>query len=240
MTDEKQTLSQALRHEMPDWWLGASAMPQSVRADWLHILSVVLEVERIPQRAREPMIVQIRLAWWRELIEEIYAGQPPRSHPLAERLQAIIMRHALPHALWEGWLEAMAERFDPQENADMASTEEWLFALAAHLAGASLVTPREAEPWQELGRIWTLLHGLRMQAFGATPDLPLAVAASLTALEARAAEPVVPQARRFWRVQWRIARHYLHAASQAQNLPQLQAALAPSRICLPLRLMLHR
>lgn len=238
MPDRQEAPSQALRRELPDWWLGASAMPQAARADWLHILSVVLEVERIPQRAREPMIVQIRLAWWRELIEEIYAGQVPRPHPLAARLQDIIARYDLPQTLWDGWLSAMAERFDPQENADLASTEEWLFAIAAHLLGISIDTPREAEPWQELGRIWTLLHGLRMQAFGGAPDVTLAVEAASTALRRHMAEPDAAKARRFWRVQWRIARHYLKAASKATSAAQLQIALAPSRVLLPLKLMI--
>ncbi len=223
-----------LRRDLPDWWLGAAAMP--ARADWLHVLQVVAEIERIPERAREPMIVQIRFAWWRELIGEIYAGQLPRPHPLAARLAEIIATHALPQALWEGWMDAMAERFDPAEGADLASTEEWLFALGAHLLRTPMDTPREAEPWQELGRMWTLLHSLRLQAFSAQPEVTLVREAAAAGMTKTMAEPGGGQ--KFWRAHRRIVRHYLTLAAKAQSVDALHAALRPSRVALPLRLIL--
>jgi phytoene/squalene synthetase len=50
-----------------------------------------LEVARAPWVSAEPMIVQIRLRWWLEAVEEIVAGAPPRRHevvgPLAETIR---------------------------------------------------------------------------------------------------------------------------------------------------------
>ncbi len=226
---------QDMRRTMPDWWLGAASMPASARADWLHVLCVAHEIERIPEKTREPMIAQIRLAWWRELIGEIYAGQVPRPHPLAPELAALIPRHAIPYALWEGWLEAMSERFDPQENADLPSTEEWLFAIAAHLLHAPMDTPRDAEPWQELGRLWTLLHGLRLQAFSSDPQSGMVREAALAGLTCPCPEP--QNGKKFWHTQRKIARHYLQAASRAKDTEALHHALRPSRVLLPLKLL---
>ena len=48
-----------------------------------------IEVSRAPWVTAEPMIAEMRLQFWRDVVEEIAAGKPPRAHevaaPLAER-----------------------------------------------------------------------------------------------------------------------------------------------------------
>ncbi len=41
-----------------------------------------LELSHISETVSEPMIAAIRYTWWREAIEAIAAGKPPRQHPL--------------------------------------------------------------------------------------------------------------------------------------------------------------
>ena len=49
---------------------------------------------------------EIRLTWWREALDEIFAGQPVRSHPVVEALAQTIRRRDLPAAPFEAMIEA--------------------------------------------------------------------------------------------------------------------------------------
>lgn len=61
-------------------------IPKRLRTQALLLLAVMYEMERAPIVASEPMLVAIRLAWWREAIAEVAAGGKVRQHPLVEAL----------------------------------------------------------------------------------------------------------------------------------------------------------
>ncbi len=73
------------------------------------LLALDYELSRIPSVTQEEMIRMIRLTWWREAMEEIYAQKPPRKHevctPLAETIQCYSIPQALMLSLWEAHQE---------------------------------------------------------------------------------------------------------------------------------------
>ncbi len=59
--------------------------PASARPKLWALHAFNIELARIRESVSEPMIGEIRLAWWRETLDGVYAGQP-RQHPVAEAL----------------------------------------------------------------------------------------------------------------------------------------------------------
>ena len=47
------------------------------------------------------MLGQIRLQWWREVIEAAYAGGAPRAHEVAAPLTEVIREHEKEEFVWE-------------------------------------------------------------------------------------------------------------------------------------------
>jgi len=100
-----------------------------------------LEIARIRETVSEPMLGQIRLQWWREAIDEIYAGAP-RNHPVAVALGAVIARHNPTRSRFEGVIDG--REFDlegrpPDTLEDLAAyvsaTSGELTCLALELLG---------------------------------------------------------------------------------------------------------
>ncbi len=133
--DTADTLDAQVRRADPDRWLASRFVAdEAARADLIALYSFDHELARAPQMAREPMMAEIRLTWWREAIDEIFAGKPARGHPtLAALAQAIARRN-----LAAGPLEAMVEaRFADIGPAPFAD-ESALQAYADGVAGAPL------------------------------------------------------------------------------------------------------
>jgi len=90
----------------------------------------------VVSRSTEPALAAIKLAWWRERLEELDAGKVPAE----PRLQAAA-RELLPRGisgtelaqLEEDWAVLLQERPDPEAVSTRGRT---LFALASRLLGA--------------------------------------------------------------------------------------------------------
>lgn len=98
--------AELVRRGDADRWLSLSTVPAAARARLLPLYAFNLEVARAPWISSEPMIGQMRLQWWRDALQEIAEGAPPRRHevvtPLAEVLTPeaaagldtlVLMRH---------------------------------------------------------------------------------------------------------------------------------------------------
>ncbi len=99
--------SQILESLPPLSRLALSYAPASAHQDWLTALALDARLASVVQQAREPVLAQLKLAWWRDRLEQDVAARP-RGEPLLARLaewrcggKAMIM-------LVNGW-EAMLE-----------------------------------------------------------------------------------------------------------------------------------
>ena len=127
-------------------------------------IATVFAIDRamadVVRTTKEPMLGPIRLAWWRERLEELdHAGQAPAE----PRLQAV-QRELLPRrisgqdltGLESGWLRL----FDPFPWTAATGEAIWvrghlLFGLGARLLG------RSDERIQAAGGVWTLVDAAR-------------------------------------------------------------------------------
>lgn len=86
----------------PDRFAALMAMPRRARADLLPLFALNLEVARAPWVSQQPMICEMRLQWWRDVIAE----PAPRAHEVAAPLHDLIARKSLPVALLDRMIAA--------------------------------------------------------------------------------------------------------------------------------------
>lgn len=79
-----------VRRGDPDRFLAAMAAPVAARAVLFAIYAFNLEVARAPWASAEPMIAEMRLQWWRDVVDEIATGRPVRRHEVSMPLAAAV------------------------------------------------------------------------------------------------------------------------------------------------------
>ena len=150
----------------PDRFAAVMAAPPDVRAKLWPLYAFNLEVARAPWVTKEPMIAEMRLQWWRDVVAE----PTPRAHEVAGPLHGLIRDANLPLAAldrlaaarqWDIYSEAFTDRAAFDSYLD--DTGGGLMWLAAGALGA----PDTAEPMaRALGWATGLANYLR-----AVPDL---------------------------------------------------------------------
>ncbi|HEX2560538.1 squalene/phytoene synthase family protein [Phenylobacterium sp.] len=184
-------LDALIRRVDPDRWLSSRFIAdESARVDVIALYAFDHELARAPKVASEPLLGEIRLTWWGEVLEEIFEGRPVRRHPTAEALARAVRRHDLPRAPLEAMIQG---RYRELDRAPMSTAEAiaWAEATAGQAAAAAA---RLLDPVQDpaapraAGQAWALSV---MERNGAGPHLTEAVALALK--DARSA-PVSPAA----------------------------------------------
>ena len=82
--------------------LALAYAPTSARDDWLSLLLLDARLAGIVRAAREPMLAQLRLAWWRDRLSSDPSGWP-QGQPLLARIAAWGDRVKGLVALVDGW-----------------------------------------------------------------------------------------------------------------------------------------
>ena len=142
--------------------------PAAKRPALLALYAFNAELTHIGAVAREPMVAQIRLQWWRDAIELAAPGMKT-GNPVADALSGIIMAHDLPRDRLTGMIEARVPEISgdaPANVQDLRSslqeTEGALFGLAASILGGSGEAGTEAIA--SAGTAWGLTQRLRTVA----------------------------------------------------------------------------
>ncbi|WP_375265751.1 squalene/phytoene synthase family protein [Planktotalea sp.] len=92
--------------EAPDWhacaaivekgdpfrFRAAMAAPAAARAVLFPIYAANVEITRAPWVTQEPMIAEMRLQWWRDVMEEIVTEQDVRRHEVATPLARVLSK----------------------------------------------------------------------------------------------------------------------------------------------------
>lgn len=128
----------------PDRFLTARG-PAAARLMPLYAFN--LEIARAPWVTREPMIAEMRLAWWHEALEEIGAGTAPRAHEVTEPLAGVIREAGLPQEPFHAMIEARRWDIEAAPFADTAALWAHMEATAGNLmwlAARSLGAPETA------------------------------------------------------------------------------------------------
>ncbi len=76
----------------PDRFLAAMTAPPATRDALFVLYAFNLEVAKAPWVTREPLIAQMRLQFWQDVVNDVAAGKQPRAHDVAGPLAALIQR----------------------------------------------------------------------------------------------------------------------------------------------------
>lgn len=148
------------------------------RRDALNALfAFAVEIGRVRELAREPMPGEIRLQWWREVLERKRDGEAA-AHPVAAALQAAVARHSLDVSRLIAFIDASTfdlydEPFKTLDELDNHAvlTDGLLLAAAAKILGhegfAVDVLTRHAGIAQTVARLVLTLpkHASRHQLY---------------------------------------------------------------------------
>jgi len=108
-------LDDLIRRVDPDRWLSSRFIGDPARrADVIALYAYDHELARAPKVASSPLLGEIRLTWWRELLDEAFQGRPVRQHPTAQALAGVIARHGLPRDPLEAMIDARYRELDAQ------------------------------------------------------------------------------------------------------------------------------
>lgn len=122
-----------VRAQDRDRFLAALFAPEAVRLHLMALYAFSLDVARVREVAREPLPGEVRLAWWREVIEGEGRGAVD-AHPIAWALLDTVERCALPRATLLNLIDARV--FDLYD--DPMPTLGDLEGYAGETAGALL------------------------------------------------------------------------------------------------------
>jgi phytoene synthase len=155
-----------VRHSDPDRYFSALFAPVELRPALFALYAFNHELAHVGESVREPMVGEIRLAWWRETLEGAREGRP-RDHDVARALAQTLAAHPLPAELFETMIAARS--FDLMDGtlSDYApyldATSGNVMRLAARILGAG---DRHDDLAREAGIAYGLAGLLRNQATG--------------------------------------------------------------------------
>lgn len=155
----------------PLWRLAVAYAPAATRDQWLTLLALDMRLSQIVRSAREPMLAQMKLAWWRDRLAQ-RAADWPKGEPLLAALACWQDGHGALSGLVDGWEALLGD--EPQPEALMAAraaacvalggerargmARGWALGDVANLLGSEAVADRiGAQDW----RRQRLLRGMR-------------------------------------------------------------------------------
>lgn len=124
-------VAELVRRHDRDRYMTALFAPAVRREALFALYAFNYEIARVREVVREPMLGQIRLQWWREVIDAAFAGAPTRQHPIALALTATIREHRLPRALIEWLIDTRERDLDDEPPATMAALEDYAAGTSA-------------------------------------------------------------------------------------------------------------
>ena len=174
MRSDKTALSfcaREVREHDHDRYLTALFVPAERREAVFALYAFNVEVARTREAVSEPILGQIRLQWWREALDGIYAGEV-REHPVVEGLNEAVQNFELARDNFETLLDARATDLDDTPPANLAALETYagatsgtLSVLAMAVSGFPNGPPSRAA--HLVGTAWALIGLMRAVGFHA-------------------------------------------------------------------------
>ena len=149
-----------------DRYLSAVFAPGARREALFALIAFNHEIARIPEAVSEPMLGRIRLQWWREVLDAVYAGEPTRRHEVAVPLADAIHAGGLDRAPFDALLEAREDDLESEGPADLAALERYAAATGGSLAelmvrACGADSGPASEAGRQVGTAWALIGTLR-------------------------------------------------------------------------------
>ena len=162
---EQDDLDAQVRDADPDRWLASRFIGDAdARADVVALYAFNNELARAPLVASQPLVAEMRLAWWREALAEIFEGGRVRGHPVAGPLAALAGRRQVTRETLEALVDARLRDLDgwPLKAEEVLA---YIDATAGRLMGlaAQVLSPEATEAQViQAGRAWGLAGLFRL------------------------------------------------------------------------------
>ncbi|MEL6582860.1 MAG: squalene/phytoene synthase family protein [Pseudomonadota bacterium] len=117
----------------PDRFLATMTGPVAARQALFPLYALNLELAKAPWIASEPMLAEIRLQWWKDSLDEIFRGEPPRRHEVVEPLAEVIAAAHLSQAELHRMIDARRADAQRQSFTSFAQLDAYLDATAGSL-----------------------------------------------------------------------------------------------------------
>uniref|UniRef100_UPI0037C5DDC5 squalene/phytoene synthase family protein n=1 Tax=Roseovarius salis TaxID=3376063 RepID=UPI0037C5DDC5 len=159
--DDLVACADLVRRGDPDRFRAVMAAPVPARTRLFPVYAFNIEVSRAPWLTEEPMIAEMRLQWWRDVLEEIREGGAVRRHEVATPLSRVI------GAQDAGLLDALvtARRWDVYREPfeDMDHFREYIDQTSGNLllVAARGLGPAPEAPLRDAGYAMGLANWLR-------------------------------------------------------------------------------
>jgi len=202
MQDRDSYIADLVRREDRDRFLTALFVPADRRADVLALFAFNAELARIRNSVSEIIIGRMKLQWWRDVIDAIYAGRGgPQGNPVTESLAEVIVCRNLTRAHFDTIITTREREMDTDDEglAFNVTTELETFAegTASRLIDLVLeVLEAKAEVAARHVGIGIALTGILRAVIyqGADEATKTAIAVSAEAHLAKARDHNVPRA----------------------------------------------
>jgi phytoene synthase len=165
---EEEGLDARIRRLDPDRWLASRFIADPhARAEVVAIYALNDELARVGETVTQPLIGEIRLAWWRDRIEDLFSGRPIPAQPALQALAVPIAAGRLPQSLFEALIEARHMDLDAAPFADSGALARYLDGTAGAVMGLAARTLSSEAPLGaviQAGRAWGLAGLYRARA----------------------------------------------------------------------------
>ncbi len=169
------------RHDRDRYQTVLFAPPQR-RGALFALFAFNYEIARVREVVTQPMLGQIRLQWWREVIDAVYAGAATRQHIVALPLTAAIREHGLSRRHFDRLIDTRERDLDDDPPADMPALGDYaegtsaaLQLLVLEILGIGDAASRAAA--SDIGTAYALAGVLRAMPFHAATGRRLVPAA---------------------------------------------------------------
>ncbi len=174
-------LAQA-RAEDYERYLIALLLGSSQQTHLWPLICLNAELARIPEKVSQEMVGFIRMAWWRERLDEAYAGRQPASHAIVQGLHRFIAECSPPRDWFDALITARQEQIGRCQFDDRAAwkacadgTSGMLAALMSYAMTGDAVRAEQARligtAYGMLGLIRASAHALAHQGISLLPGI---------------------------------------------------------------------
>ncbi len=139
--ERHEIVARIVRQGDPDRYLAALFAPKAARDHLLALYGLNVELSSIAEQAREPVLGEIRLQWWRDAIHKAARGQTV-GHPVADAIGETLKACPLSRSRLSALIEARAFDISVKTMPDWPSLKTYLhdtagalFQLAAEILG---------------------------------------------------------------------------------------------------------
>ncbi len=138
--DDLEDIDAIVKRTDTDRWLASRFIADpAARADVLALYAFNQELVRVAFAVSDPLMGEIRLTWWREAMDEIALGRPPRRHPV---VLAIAASSLSPQAL----ADLTEARYADLETEPFTDRESVLAYLDATFGAVTALAAKRLDP----------------------------------------------------------------------------------------------